>query len=239
MDNDKQISMSVPSLKELRNGLVHLFYPDLCEGCSKPLINGEHVLCMGCATLLPETRYHYSENNETAMRFAGRFPFVKATSLAYFTDDGLLQHLMHGLKYRGQKENGKYLGARLAASLKKDGWLNDIDVVIPVPLHSSRLHERGYNQSAIIASTMGKKVDVASLLRVKKTESQTTKTRAERADNMMGAFLLANSTTLNGKHILIVDDVLTTGATIEACANVLLSAQNVKISIATIGIAIS
>ncbi len=231
--------MSFISLKELRNGFVHLFYPDLCEGCSNPLVSGEHVLCMGCATLLPETNYHYTDNNETAMRFAGRVPFVKATSLAYFTEDGLLQHLLHGLKYRGQIQNGKYLGARLAATLKHGGWLNDIDIVIPVPLHPSRLHERGYNQSAILAAALGKKVDTVSLIRVKKTESQTTKTRAERADNMMGAFLLADTTPLLGKHILILDDVLTTGATIEACANVLLGAQNVKISIATIGIAIS
>lgn len=231
--------MNLPSLKELRNGIVHLLFPDLCEGCSKPLISGEHVLCMGCGTLLPETNYHYKDNNETAMRFAGRVPFVKATSLAYFTDDGLLQHLLHGLKYRGQKENGKYLGARLAATLKYGGWLSDIDAIIPVPLHASRLMERGYNQSAVIANAMGIAVDELSLKRIRKTESQTTKTRAERADNMQGAFLLNDSNSLNGKHVLIVDDVLTTGATIEACANVLLSAQNVKISIATIGIAIS
>lgn len=231
--------MDLPSLKELRNGIIHLLYPDLCEGCSKPLISGEHVLCMGCATLLPETNYHYTDNNETVMRFAGRVPFVKATSLAYFTEDGLLQHLLHGLKYRGQIENGKYLGARLAATLKKGGWLSNIDAIIPVPLHASRLQERGFNQSAVIANAMGKTVDELSLMRIRKTESQTTKTRAERADNMQGAFSLPDSTRLNGKHVLLLDDVLTTGATIEACANVLLSAQNVKISIATIGIAIS
>lgn len=231
--------MNIPSLKELRNGFVHLFYPDLCEGCSKPLVSGEHVLCMGCGALLPETNYHYSENNETALRFAGRVPFVKATSLAYFTDDGLLQHLLHGLKYKGQIENGRYLGARLAATLEKGGWLKDIDLVIPVPLHSTRLQERGYNQSAVIAEALGKRVSETSLKRTRKTESQTTKTRAERAENMKGAFLLTDERQVNGKHILILDDVLTTGATIEACANILLSAQNVKISIATIGIAIS
>jgi len=231
--------MKIPSIKDLRNGIVHLLYPDLCEGCAKPLISGEHVLCMGCATILPETNYHYTDNNETAMRFAGRVPFQRATSLAYFTDDGLLQHLLHGLKYRGQIENGKYLGARLATVLNEGGWLDDIDVVIPVPLHKSRLQERGYNQSAIIASAMGMKTDERSLLRVRKTESQTTKTRAERADNMVGAFKLADNNNLKDKHILILDDVLTTGATIEACANVLQTAQNVKISIATIGIAIS
>jgi ComF family protein len=231
--------MKFPSIKDLRNGIVHLLYPDLCEGCSKPLISGEHVLCMGCATMLPETNYHYADNNETALRFAGRVPFEKATSLAYFTDDGLLQHLLHGLKYRGQIENGKYLGARLAAALKDGGWLNGIDAVMPVPLHASRQQERGYNQSAIIAKAMGLITDEVSLMRVRKTESQTTKTRAERADNMQGAFKLADNNNLSGKHILILDDVLTTGATIEACANVLQTAQNVKISIATIGIAIS
>lgn len=110
--------MKFDGLRQLRHGLMHLFYPRLCEGCAKPLLGVEDVLCMGCAMELPETGYHHIADNETAMRFAGRVPFVYATTLAYFTADGLLQHLLHGLKYRGRKEIGLYLGRRLGDGLR-------------------------------------------------------------------------------------------------------------------------
>lgn len=235
--------MGALSFRELQQGFVHLFYPTLCEGCRRPLVSSEEVLCLNCAAQLPETGYHTMPGNQTELCFAGRIPFVRATSYAWFTADGLLQHLLHSLKYRGQQKTGVFLGQRFAQNLKETNWAQGIDLIIPVPLHPSRQASRGYNQSMIIAETLGKELGIPAsdsiLHRSRKTESQTNKTRTERAANMEGAFALTDPSALAGKHILIVDDVLTTGATIEACANVLLSTPGVKISIATIGIAVS
>ena len=235
--------MRAPSVSEIRESLIHLFYPQLCEGCSRPLLANEDVLCMECDTLLPETNYHSDPNNETTLRIAGRIPFIRATSFAYFTDDSLLQHLLHGLKYQGKKENGTYLGSRLATSLSTSDWLSDISVIIPVPLHPAKEAIRGYNQSTVIGDALGTASGIAVsdqiLSRTRQTESQTKKTRAERAANMEGAFVVNTPHLHRGKHVLLLDDVLTTGATIEACAAAFSSVPDVKISVVTIGIAVS
>jgi ComF family protein len=228
---------------KLLKGLLHLLYPNLCEGCRKPLVAGETVLCISCDAELPETNYHHIPGNETALRFAGRIPFAHATSLAYFTKDGLLQHLLHGLKYKGKKEIGTYLGRRFALGLQQADWLKSVDVVIPVPLHPAKRKKRGYNQSMLIAESMAAALQITAhdnlLLRVRDTDSQTNKGRTERVNNMENAFKLKGGANLGGKHILLFDDVLTTGATLEACALALMEEENIQISFATIGIAIS
>jgi ComF family protein len=192
---------------------------------------------------IPETNHHHIADNETALRFAGRIPFVRAASLAYFTNEGLLQHLLHGLKYRNKKEIGYYLGRRLAKNLKNGDWASTVDMIIPVPLHKAKKAKRGYNQSLLIAQGMSEILNIPSndglLLRIRDTESQTHKTRIERVNNMTEAFKIKENAGLECKHILLVDDVLTTGATLEACALALMQAESVKISVATIGIAIS
>ena len=230
-------------LSELKSGLSHLFFPVLCEGCKKPLAGSEAVLCIGCEAQLPETGYHHIPDNETALRFAGRIPFYYATSFAYFTDDGLLQHLVHGLKYSNKKDTGTYLGRLFAKQLTKTEWIKEIDMVIPVPLHKAKEAKRGYNQSTYIAegisSVTGIPVNEAILRRNRETESQTKKSRTERVNNMSGAFGITAPEPLKEKHILLVDDVLTTGATIESCALALMEEKSIKISVATIGIAVS
>jgi ComF family protein len=228
---------------ELRKGITHLFYPDLCEGCNSPLVAHEEVLCIGCETLVPETNYDSIADNDTVVRFAGRIPFQHATSFAYFTEDGLLQHMLHGLKYRGRKEIGEYFGRRFARRLHTTDWISTVDAIIPVPLHLTRMQRRGYNQSQVIAEAMSETLQIPSLpnvlARVRNTESQVNKTRHERTENMRSAFAVTDNNAIAGKHILILDDVLTTGATIEACAAALLAVEGVKISIVTIGIAVS
>lgn len=223
-------------------GLVHLFYPHLCEGCRRQLVADETVLCAGCETELALTNYHTMPVNETELRFSGRFPFERATSYAWFTEDGLLQHLMHGLKYKDRKETGVWFGRRFANALAQSNWLAGIDAIVPVPLHPAKEAQRGYNQSEVIAEAMAKQLGLAlmphALMRNRATESQTSKSRTERAANVAGAFVVANTELLAGKHLLIIDDVLTTGATTEACALALLATPGVKISIATIGIAV-
>jgi ComF family protein len=230
-------------LHTIKEGLVHLLYPRLCEGCNRPLLEAEAVVCLSCSLELPETGYHDIADNETAMRFAGRVPFQHATSLGWFTNDGLLQHLLHGLKYAGKKQTGRFLGRQLGQNLLATTWISDVNLIIPVPLHPAKKAKRGYNQSALIAEGMSEVLHIpfsdSTLLRVRDTESQTHKTRTERVKNMEEAFEVSKGADLSGKHILICDDVLTTGATIEACANAILRRENVKISIATIGIAVS
>lgn len=229
-------------LKSLAHGFTHLFYPRLCEGCSKPLLAEEEVLCLNCNVFnLPRTAYHHIADNETTMRFAGRVPFVKATSFAYFTVDGLLQHLLHELKYKDKKEIGTFLGRQLGSDLAQLNWQAGIDFIVPVPLHPEKEALRGYNQSLLIAEGMSDilHIPVAHKLlkRVKNTETQTQKTRTERLENMTGAFELNPDKKYEGKHLLIIDDVLTTGATLEACAMAILSCPGTSVSIATVGIA--
>jgi len=230
-------------LRELKEGLIHLFYPHLCEGCSKPLTKQERVLCIGCEALLPETGHDTIADNDAAMRFAGRVPFMKAASFAYFTNDGLLQHMVHGLKYNNKQDIGLYLGEHWGRRLMASGWVGGIDVIVPVPLHPAKLAKRGYNQSLLIAQGISEATGIPVhdklLLRTRNTETQTNKTRTERVNNMSGAFAIAAQKDLAGKHILLCDDILTTGATMESCAVALQAEKSVKISLTTIGIAIS
>ena len=220
-----------------------MFYPRLCEGCSKPLVAKEEILCIGCSMELPLTSYHHIADNETALRIAGRVPFIHATSFAYFTNEGLLQHLLHGLKYKGKQETGTYLGRLFAQDLKSTSWISSVAIIIPVPLHPAKEAKRGYNQSMLIAEGMGEALGIPAsdeyLVKVKSTESQTNKSRGERAENMTGAFRLHDQHELSGKHVLLCDDVLTSGATTEACVQALVAVEGIKISIATIGIAMS
>ena len=223
-------------------GISHLFYPTLCEGCSRQLVANEQILCISCEAQLPEIHNYNIPDNETGLRFAGRVPFQHAVTYAYFTDEGLLQHLLHGLKYQGKQAIGTYIGKRFGNNIKSANWIGGIDAIIPVPLHPDKLAKRGFNQSLLIAEGIAGAtgIDILKneLIRTRNTESQTRKTRSERVENMAGAFRVNNTASISGKHILLIDDVLTTGATLEACALALLAAHEVKISIGTIGIAV-
>jgi len=232
----------VQLFKQLTYSISQLIYPRLCEGCKRPLLVAESTLCMHCLPELPRTGYHSIKDNESAMRFAGRIPYVHATSLAYFTDDGLLQHLLHGLKYHNKKESGVFLGKQLAYELLQTDWIKNIDLIIPVPLHPKKERERGYNQSKLIADGMAYVLNIpvidTVLQRFRYTESQTKKSRQERVANMKDAFTISDPNILINKHVMIIDDILTTGATLEACTNAILDISCVEVSIATIGIAI-
>lgn len=228
-------------LKEFTSGLIHLLYPQLCEGCSRPLLASEQVLCANCTLQLPRTEYHDIPDNDTALRFAGRIPFHHTTSFAWFTDEGLLQHLMHGLKYAGKKNIGTFLGSLFGTELAACTWGSTIDAIIPVPLASGKEASRGYNQSTLIARGISSALQVPvldkQLIRTRNTESQTQKSRSERIENMRDAFCVTDAASVEQKHILLIDDVLTTGATLEACALALADVPGIKISIASVGIA--
>lgn len=221
--------------------LLGLVFPNLCAACGQPLVRGEKVICLVCGYKLPKTDFHLFTDNPISRIFWGRVNLHAATSFLYFNKGGRVQHLIHQLKYKGNKQVGIHLGSLLGDELKQNGLFKEVDVVIPVPLHPKKLHQRGYNQSdqiAIgIADAMGIRYSFNNLVRNTYTESQTKKNRYSRWQNVSGKFTVLMPHKLEGKHLLLVDDVLTTGATLEACAQELTGISGVKISVATLAYA--
>ena len=221
--------------------VLHLVLPRLCAGCGAPLLEGERLVCLGCSLELPLTGFQTDAENDAAARLAGRFPYVRAASYLHFAEDSLTQHLIHALKYKRRAGIGVELGRSFGEALHEVAWTKGIDLIAPVPLHPKKEAARGFNQSALIAEGLSEVLriphDIRALRRTRPTESQTRKTRAERIENVADAFAVRRPQKLEGKHILLVDDVLTTGATIEACAAAVLAIPGTRVSVATIAIA--
>lgn len=229
-------------IKQVQQDILHLFFPHVCEACGAELLGNERILCISCWKDLPETNFHLQVNNPMEQKFYGRIPFEYGTAMYYFNKDSRIQEALHALKYRGNTEVGEELGRRFARELESCTWIKDIDVIMPVPLSVQKKKKRGYNQSEFIAKGMVDvlqvDLDTQSLVRTKNTETQTHKTRAERLQNMQHAFEVVNPDAIKHKHILILDDVITTGATMESCALTLLALPGVKVSVASLAYAI-
>lgn len=228
----------MPLLKEIKESLLHLAFPHVCEACGTDNLQADHLLCLHCLSLLPQTNFHLHSGNPVEKIFWGRIPVTNATAQYYFTKESLMQHLIHQFKYKGNKDVGIYLGKLVGHALQESNRFSSIDALIPLPLHRSKEHKRGYNQAMVlcegIANVLFKPVFKDVVARPEQTETQTRKGRIQRWQNMEGRFELQNPKTIEGKHILLVDDVVTTGATLEACGQELLKAENVQISIATL-----
>jgi len=220
--------------------LANLFYPKICNCCDSPLLKAEEVICTSCLHQLPATNYHLDNDNATKKVFAARLPIENATSLLYFRKKGMVQNLIHNLKYRKQEEVGLFLGNWLGEELKSHPGYSEIDCVIPLPLHRKKLKKRGFNQVTQFGLQLAKKLnaDFIDDVLVKKSASrtQTFKKRLGRWGNIDVTFMIENSEKLEGKHLLLVDDLVTTGATLEACGNKLLKIKNTKLSLATMAI---
>ncbi|MGZ3873628.1 MAG: ComF family protein [Mucilaginibacter sp.] len=220
---------------------VSLLFPELCAACGESLVAREHLLCTDCSLNLPFTNFHLQPDNIVARQFWGKIKLEGAFALYYFTKGGKIQNLLHQLKYKGVHQLGNLLGATAAAQLTKNETFKTVDVIIPVPLHKKRLKERGYNQSACfakgLAPGLNAGVEENNLARVISTETQTHKSRFARFENMQEVFVVKNPERLINKHVLLVDDVITTGSTLEACGVQLLKIPGVKLSIATIAYA--
>lgn len=220
---------------------VGLIFPRACLACAELLARGEDHLCTSCRTQLPYTDYHLlpPDQNPLARRFWGRVPVRHALSYLRFLRRGRVQHLLHQLKYQGQRDVGRALGRWYGHDLARHGF--QFDLLVPVPLHPRKLAQRGYNQADPFAEGLAESLNTrwhaTGLRRVTHTTSQTRKSRLERWQNVAEVFEVADPAAIQGQHVLIVDDVLTTGATLEACAAALLAAGAAAVSITTIACA--
>lgn len=215
------------------------FFPRICVCCGKLLFSQEEGLCVSCMSSLPLTGIRNTPENEMERLFWGIFPIERATSLYYYARGGSVSKILHGMKYYGRKRLCGQMGRVIATELSNTGFFDGIDCIIPVPLHKSRLRDRGYNQSEMLAKGISELTSIPvitdALVRTHNNATQTHKSASERWENAEGLFKITrNAYSLHSKHLLLVDDVLTTGATISSCIDALKTVESVKISIVTL-----
>jgi ComF family protein len=220
------------------NDFIHLLYPHNCAGCGSDLVENDQPICIHCYSNLPETNYAALPGNPIEKIFYGRLNVEEATAGYYFSKSSVLQRLIHQLKYNGNVEVGHQLGQWLGLQLQKSNRFNPVDALIPLPLYPSKEKKRGYNQATILCEGISDVMNIPILnnivLRKRYTDTQTKKGRTERLKNVDGSFELSDPAILQNKHVLLVDDVITTGATLEACGLVIKETTNVKLSVATL-----
>ena len=225
------------SFREWFDSILNLFFPRVCAACGEPLLKDEETVCLKCRYLLPKTGYELNPDNPLAQAFYGRVKLHAVTACYFFTKTGKVQHLIHQLKYKDNTGAGLFLGQQLGESIKDAPLFQGIDYLIPIPLHPKRERKRGYNQSLLIAQGIHEVTGIAIgdkyLVRAVYNETQTRKSAEERYKNVKGIFELRNGEELKGKHVLLIDDVLTTGATLESCAHQLENIPGITISAAT------
>ena len=224
---------------EILKDLLQFFFPELCVACGQLLTSKEKVLCTSCFYHIPRTDFHKFSDNPVSQLFWGRAKIESATSWFYYFKGSAYQSLIHKLKYNGRKDIGIEMGKAFASEILSSS-ISDVDFLIPVPLHPRKLSKRGYNQSEMIASGISiifdKKVLTNVLIRTSFTDTQTRKSRFDRFINMEGKFVVRDKSPIIHKHLLLIDDVVTTGSTIESCVQALLEVQGVKVSVATLGV---
>lgn len=225
----------------LVNDFISLFFPRTCYACGNNLFQNEKIICTSCLLHLPKTNFHKSTDNPVSKVFWGRVNITTATSMYYYRKGGKVQHLISQLKYKGHKEIGIFLGELFGSQLIEVPEYNAVDLIIPIPLHKSKLKKRGFNQAELFARglshSMHKEIDVKSLVRQVATSTQTKKTRYKRWENVSEIFSLEIPENITGKKILVVDDVITTGATMEAFIQAIQKAADVEVSAVSIAFA--
>ena len=227
--------------KQSVSDVLELLFPSLCITCGERLITQEKYLCFNCWNDLPVTHFHKESENKVAQLFWGRIHLENATSFYAYKKGSRYQQLIHYIKYKGLKELGFETGQRFGYVLKESDAFSSVDLIVPVPLHPQKEKKRGYNQCHWIAwgisEAMGKDLSANNLYRQIFTNTQTRKNRFERWQNVEGIFALHDPDAFVGKHILLVDDVVTTGSTLEACAFPFLQLPGTQVSIATLAFA--
>lgn len=214
---------------------LHLFYPHNCEGCGSDVLPADQFLCARCRHYLPATNFFAQHGNPVEKLFYGRAGIEQAGATYYFTKNSLLQHLLIQLKYRGNQDAGYFLGRMMGQSLARSERFARVDALLALPLNPKKQQLRGYNQAALlcdgISEVWQKPVLENAITRTRFTETQTLQNRISRWQNMEGVFAVTQPALLRNKHLLLVDDVITTGATLEACGSSLLAVDGVKLSI--------
>lgn len=225
----------------LLSPLLHFFYPHICLGCGSDIIESDNFLCLECINDLPHTGFALHANNAVEKLFWGRIPVAAGMSEFYFSKSSIIQNLIHEFKYKGNKKVGLYLGKMMGRSLMNSNRFSKVDALIPLPLFYKKEFKRGFNQSAIICEGIQEIMNIPlfakSVTRVVATETQTRKDRTQRWENVEKSFSVLQPENLKGKHILLVDDVITTGATLEACGAEILRTTSLQLSVATLCIA--
>lgn len=229
-------------LYDLWDDFLSLLFPRLCYACGNHLMRNENLICTECYVVIPRTNYHYIQDNPVAQLFWGRCMIERAAAFSYYNKGSRIRNLIHNLKYKGIKEIGYELGKIYGLSLKSSGFTDNIDLLIPVPLHPAKKRIRGFNQSETIsmgiADVTRLPVDVNSLARTMVSATQTKRSRYDRWTNVEGIFQVIDPQMIMGKHVLLVDDVITTGSTIESCTNELLKIEGVKVSVVALAFAV-
>ncbi len=225
----------------LINDFLSLIYPRRCEACGGHLFAHEQFICNYCRLNLPKSNYHHEPGNRLALSLAGRVPLKLAASFYLFEKSGRVQRLIHAIKYQQQKELGEFLGTLYGDELQLAGVMEQVDLVLPVPLHTKKLKARGFNQSECFARGLSerlhKPMNASVMKRVVETSTQTKKKKYQRWENVEGIFQINNQQLLQHKHVLLVDDVITTGATIEAAWQALKDVEGIQVSVASIAFA--
>ena len=215
--------------------LINLFFPKACSGCNSFLLANEKVICTVCRHEIPLTNHHKIENNEAVVKFYGRIPIEFAAALFYFHKKGIVQEMIHKLKYKGHQEVGTAIGYWYAEELKSIAELNSVDYIIPVPLHKKRLKERGYNQVEAFGKSLSESMAIpyndTVLIRNVYSKTQTKKNLLGRSEVVGSIFSAVYNDSLHNKHFMLIDDVITTGSTLEACGRELLKIPGAKLSI--------
>lgn len=228
-------------IMHLGSELLNLFYPNLCLICGNSLTRNEHQICISCLHEIPKTNYHLLSDNPLEKRFWGKAPIFRGTSYYFFHKGSPFQKLLHELKYKGNKEIGIIMGKHAGAELLNSPDFSSVDVIVPVPLHPKKFAKRGYNQSDFIcrgiSEVLEKPVDTTNLRRIRENTTQTKKSVYDRYLNTENLFELKDKSAFENKHVLIVDDVLTTGSTLESCIKALLESSGIKVSVFTLAIA--
>ena len=221
--------------------LINLFFPPVCAGCHSFLISNENVICTLCRHNIPLTNHHLNPENEAFKKFYGRISVEYASALLYFHKKGIVQELIHNLKYKGQEEVGTVLGEWYAEDLKNLEIIRSVDEIIPVPLHKRKLRERGYNQVTNFGLTLSENLNIpynqSLLVRNIYSKTQSKKSFLNRSDAIDTIFDVAITEKDHNKHFLLIDDVITTGSTLEACSHALLKIPGAKISIVCMAMA--